>query len=87
MQQRKSSINFSKANTKFWSLYYNGNESYLYINKTEIFKFEANNNISWYKLCSGSLSKVLTKDELSNISLNGIVYNYSVNFTSIKKRH
>ena len=32
----KNSINFSKTNTKFWlSLHYNGDESYLYVNKTE----------------------------------------------------
>ena len=31
------SINFSKANAKFWLiLHYNRNESYLYVNKTEV---------------------------------------------------
>ena len=35
--EKKFCINFSKANTKFClSLHYNGNESYLYVNKTEI---------------------------------------------------
>ena len=46
----KFSINFSKANTRFRiSLHYNGDESYLYVNKTEIDKFKAKDNISWYK--------------------------------------
>ena len=45
----KKSINFSKANTKFClSLHYNGDESYLYVNRTEIYKFKAKYNISWY---------------------------------------
>ena len=72
--QQKNSINFSKAKTKFClSLHCNGDESYLYVNKTEICKFKANNNISWYNFCLGSLSKDLTKDEQKEISLNGTV--------------
>ena len=39
--QKKNSINFSKGNTKFClSLRYNGDESYLYVDKTEISKFK-----------------------------------------------
>ena len=35
-ENNKFSINFSKANTTFClSLHYNGDESYLYVNKTE----------------------------------------------------
>ena len=50
--EKKISINVSKANTKlFLSLHYNGDESYLYKNKTEICKFKANDNIIWYKVC------------------------------------
>ena len=46
-QEKKFSINFSKANAKFcFSLHYNGHESYLYVNKTEIYKFKAKDNIS-----------------------------------------
>ena len=33
------------------SLHFNGNKSYLYINKKGICKFKANGNISWYKFC------------------------------------
>ena len=47
VQQKEISINFSKANTKFClSLHYNGNDSYLYVNKTEIYKFKGKDNIS-----------------------------------------
>ena len=58
VQQKKNNINFSKANTKCClSLHYNSDESYLYINKTQICKFKAKDNISWYNFCLGSISK------------------------------
>ena len=47
VQWKKISISFSKAKTNFsLNLHYSGGESYLYINKTEIFKFKTNDNIS-----------------------------------------
>ena len=40
--EKKIAINFTKVNTKFsLSLFYNGDESYLHMNKTEICKFKA----------------------------------------------
>ena len=70
---------FSKANKKFClSLHYNGDDSYLYGNKTEFYKFKGNDNITWYKFCLGSASKDFIKDEQSEISLNGTVYDFSV---------
>ena len=66
VQQKKNSINFSDANKKFClSLHYNGNESYLYVNKTKIYKFKTKNIISWYNFCLGWISKAFTKDEQS----------------------
>ena len=42
--EKKFSINFTKANTKFClSLHYNANNSYLFVNGKEIFKFKADN--------------------------------------------
>ena len=41
---KKLSINFSKSKTKFClSLHYNGDNSYLFVNGEEIYKFKANN--------------------------------------------
>ena len=65
-------------------MHYN-DESCLYVNKTEIFKFKAKDNIRWYNLCLGSISKDFTKDEQSEISVNGTVYDFSVDHGSIKK--
>ena len=67
----KNSITFSKANTVFClSLRYNGNDSYLYENKTEIYKFQVKDNISWYNFCLGIVTQDFTKDEEIEISLN-----------------
>ena len=42
--EKKFSINFSKANTKFClSLHYNADNSYLFVNGKEIFKYKAGN--------------------------------------------
>ena len=57
--ERKFSINFSKANTKFClSLHYNAENSYLFVNGKEVFKFKADNeNVNSPKQFSlGSIS-------------------------------
>ena len=72
--------------TKFClSLHYNGDESYFYVNKTEICKLKAKDKISWYNFCLEIVSKAFTKDEQSEISLNGTVYNFSVDYSSVRK--
>ena len=83
----KFSINFDKGNTKFClSLHYNGDESYLYVNETKIFKFKAKDNVSWNKFCVGSVSKDFTKDKQSKTSLNGTwIYEFAVDHHSIKR--
>ena len=46
VQQKKIQSNFSKVKTKMClSLHCNGDESYLYANKTEICKYKANDSI------------------------------------------
>ena len=86
VEKKKICINLSNANTKFClSLYYNGDESYLYVKKTEIYTFKAKDNISWYNFCLESLSKDFTKDEQGEISINGNVYDFSVDYSSVKK--
>ena len=57
----------------------------MYVNKTEICKFKAKDNISWYDFCLGSISKDFTKNEKSEISLNGTVYDFLVDHSSTKK--
>ena len=57
--EKKFDINFSKVNTKFClSLHYNGNNSYLYVDGREIFKFKSDNeNVNFpIQFCLGSVS-------------------------------
>ena len=63
------SINFSKENTKFClSLHYNGANSYLVVNGTEIIKFKAKDSeISAYSLCLGNISKDWSVDNIKKL--------------------
>ena len=77
--EKTFSINFTKSNIKFSSsLHYNGNESYLHVSKKEICKFKPHDNMPWHEFCLGTVSKEFTKDELSEICLNGTVCDFSV---------
>ena len=60
------SINFAKENTKFClSFHYNGADSYLFVNGTEIIKFEAKDfEINPYELCLGNISKDWSVDNM-----------------------
>ena len=57
--EKMYSINFTKVNTKLClSLHYNGANSYLFVNGTEIHKFTAKDSeIIPYNLCLGNVSK------------------------------
>ena len=57
--EKKLSINFSKANTKFClSLHYNGDNSYLFVNGKETYKFKVENkNVDFRtQFCPGNIS-------------------------------
>ena len=57
--EKKFSINFRKANTNiFLSLHHNADDSYLFVNGKEIFKFKADNkNVNFpTQFCLGSIS-------------------------------
>ena len=84
---KKNDINFSKVKTKCSSsLHYNGDESYMYVNKTEICKFKANDIISWYNICLGSISKSFAKDKQSEIFLNDTMI-FHLTKVQLKRRH
>ena len=58
-KKNKKSINFRKTNGKFClSLHDNGDESYFHVNKSEICKFRANDNINWYSFCFQKMNGV-----------------------------
>ena len=76
------SINFTKENTNFClSLYYNGANSYLFVNGTEIIKFKAKDSeISAYSLCLGNISKDWSVDNMKKTGLKSYVHDLSVDY-------
>ena len=79
------SINFTKENTKFClSLHYNGANSYLFVNGTEIIKFKAKDSeITPYPLYLGNISKDSSVDNMKKTGLKGCVYDFSVDYDVI----
>ena len=69
------------------SLHYNADNSYLFVNGKEIFKFKADNkNVNFpTRFCLGSISNGLSNTESKEVSLNGNIYDFSVDYNSIDK--
>ena len=86
--EKKFSINFSKANSKFClCLHYNAGNSYLFFKGQEIFKFKADNKNANFltHFCLGSISNGFRSTESRERSLNGNVYDFSFDYNSIDK--
>ena len=83
--EKMCSINFTKEYTKFClSLHYNGANSYLFVNGTEIIKFKAkDSNIVARPLCLGNISKDWSTDNMRKSSFTGYVYDLSVDYDAI----
>ena len=67
------------------SLHYNADNSYLFVNEKEIYKFEADKFIFPTQFCHGSISNGLSATESREVPLNGNVYYFSVAYNSIDK--
>ena len=65
------SINFTVTKKKFClSLHYNGADSYLFVNGTEIYKFKLKDSeIVATPLCSGNVSKDWSVDNMKKLGL------------------
>ena len=79
------SINFTKKNAKFCSsLHYNGANSYLFVNGTEIIKFKGKDSeILAYSLCLGNISKDWTNNNMKKTEFNGYIYDFSSDYNAI----
>ena len=79
------SINFTKIDTKFClSLHYNGDNSYLFVNGTEIIKFKAKDSeIKQYSLCLGYISKDWSNDNMKKIGLKCYIYDFSTDYRAV----
>ena len=83
--EKMYSIHFTKKNTKFClSLHYNGANSYLFVNGTEIIKYKAKDSeILAYSLCLGNISKDWTNDKMKKTGFNGCIYHFSTDYNAI----
>ena len=79
------SVNFTKENTNFClSLHYNGANSCLFVNDTEITKFKGKDSeISTYPFCLANISKDWSVDNMKNTGLKGYVFDFSVDYDAI----
>ena len=79
------SINFIVTKKKFClSLHYNGSNSYLFVNGTEICKFKAKDSaIVASPLCLGNISKDWSTDNLKKTGLTGYVYDFGADYNAV----
>ena len=63
------------------SLHYNGANSCLFVNGTQIYKFKAKySEIVAASLCLGNISKGWSIDNMKKTGFNGYVYDFSVDY-------
>ena len=76
------SVNFTDDEKKCClSLHCNGENSYLFVNSTEIIKFKAkDSNIIAISFCLGNISKDWSVDNMKDAGLNEYVYDFSVDY-------
>ena len=76
------SVNFTVTKKKFClSLHYNGANSYLFVNGTEIYKFKANDSeIVATPLCLGNNSNDWSPVNMKKTGFNEYVYDFSVDY-------
>ena len=66
-------------------MHYNKENSYLFVNGTEIYKFKAKDSeINAYSLCLGNISKHWSHDNMKKTGLKGCVYDFSTDYDAIK---
>ena len=86
VQHGKCGIKFIKANKRLsLRLHYNGDQSYLYVNKKMICQFKAHDSTPWYEICLGNVSKDFIKNDVSENLLSGAFYYFSVDQNAIGK--
>ena len=77
--------NFTDPRKKFIiSLHYNGDESYLFVNGRQEFKFKAKTDqLVKEKLCIGNLNDQWTASESEKTGLYGSIYDFVIDYDQI----
>ena len=67
-------------------MHYNDDNSYLFVNGKEIYKFKANNGSFNFptQFCLGSISDKFSCAEAEEVSLRGNVYDFSTDYGNIE---
>ena len=74
-----------KIKSSVLSLHYNGANSYLFVNGTEIYKFKAKDSkIVASPLCLGNISKDWLVDNMKRTGLHDYVHDFSVDYDAAK---
>ena len=76
------SINFTNKHENFClSSHYNGANSYLFVNGTEIHKFKAKDSgIVESPLCLGNISKDWSTNNMKKTGFNGYIYDFCLDY-------
>ena len=78
------SINFTVTKKLCLSLHYNGANSCLFVNGTEICKFKSKHSeIVTSPLCLGNISKDCSADNMKKTGLTGYVYDFSADYDAM----
>ena len=65
-------------------MYYNGANSYSFVNGTETYKFKAKDSeVSVGPICLGNISKDWSVDDMNKTGFTGYVYDFSVDYKTI----
>ena len=82
--EKMYSVNFIVTKKLFrLNLHYNGANSYLFVNGTEIYTFKAKDSeIVASPLCLGNVSKAWSTDNMKRTGFNRYIYDFSVNHDS-----
>ena len=86
--EKKFSINFNKARNNFClRLHYNHDNSYLFLNEKEIFKFKVSNGNANFltQFCLRSVSNGFGSTDSREVSLKGNDSDFSVDYNAIDK--
>ena len=83
--EKMYSVNFADHREKYClSLHYNGTNSYLFVNGTDISKFKAKDSETVATLLwLGNISKDWSIDKMKDTGLNGYVYDFGVDYDAI----
>ena len=66
-------------------MHYNGANTYLFVNGTEIIKFKVKvSEIFTYSLCLGNISKNCSQDNMKETGFNDYIYDFSTDYDAIK---